>query len=203
MRKFLKNPGAYVAGLPQFAATSNPTGGTADGETNGGHAGHVHPADAAAEAAPAPPALSRLDRAIRFAGKFHPLALHFPIALLIGALIAKVLGGATGEPRFEAASRVMVLMGAPGAAVTAALGWMDAAFITMPAEMAGVLTTHRWLGTTSGVLGLGLLVLSERSHRRRVHGKALPIVLAAVTLLVGVTAHFGATLIYGQDYYTW
>jgi hypothetical protein len=47
------------------------------------------------------------------------------------------------------------------------------------------------------------MILSERSHRRAVRGKALTVGLGAVTLLVGVTGHFGATLIYGRDYYTW
>ncbi len=54
---------------------------------------------------------------IRWLGKFHPPAVHFPIALLTAAAVAGLLRMATGTPTFDAIARYWVWFGALTAVV--------------------------------------------------------------------------------------
>ncbi len=68
---------------------------------------------------------SNLYRGIKYAGKFHLLFIHFPIAFLLGA----VVGQWVAVIRKTAPStivRVFLWAGATGAVIAAALGWMFA-----------------------------------------------------------------------------
>jgi len=140
---------------------------------------------------------------VQFIGKFHPVVVHFPIALVIAAALAEVLFGRTGRLLFSNAARYSVALAGVSVVVTVALGWAAGAFARYPGEGAWLLTTHRWLGTAAGLLVVLTAVLSEYSHRRsrRRFRVAYRWALFAGVLLVGVTGHFGASLIYGFDYF--
>jgi uncharacterized membrane protein/YHS domain-containing protein len=184
-KQFAENPGAYVSNLPQLAAAGK---------------AHSHEYDHGPAVE-----LSTQDRSVRFAGKFHPIVIHFPIALLISALLAELIAALTRIDRFRDASRVLILLGAPMAALAAALGWAAGANATYPGELARVLTTHRWLGTTAALIALLTLFTSERYWRRgQTSSRAMYLAALTVTaLLVGITGHFGASLIYGTEHFTW
>ncbi len=186
-KQFIENPGAYTSNLPQFAGV-------------GQVEPHDHERDHGLVAE-----ISFGERAVRFAGKFHPLTVHFPIALLISALLAELLSATTRVRRFRDASRVFVLLGAPAAALAATLGWAAGLNARYPDELAQVLTTHRWLGTATVVLALVTLVASERYWRHEAARRHLPYLLALTltAILVGITGHFGGTLIHGTEHFTW
>jgi hypothetical protein len=68
-----------------------------------------------------------------------------------------------------------------------------------------VLTTHRWLGTSTVACALLILPLSEMSRhpdgrRSRMGFRFLLFVLAA---LVSVTGFFGGAVVFGIDHYSW
>jgi hypothetical protein len=62
---------------------------------------------------------------------------------------------------------------------------------------AAILSWHRWLGTAAAVGSLVVLFLN-----RRLKPGAMAVVLTLLAVLVGVTAHYGGTLLYGAGYFT-
>jgi uncharacterized membrane protein/mono/diheme cytochrome c family protein len=144
-----------------------------------------------------------LGRLIRWLGRFHPAAVHFPVALLTAAAVAELLRLATGKSAFDAASRFCIWFGALAAVVAGVLGWFCGDLRLTDASW--VLMTHRWVGT-SAVAGAGLLlVLGEGSRRpdRRRTRMMFRVALFVVAALVGVTGFFGGAVVFGLDHYTW
>ena len=223
-RRFERNPAEYAEGLAQVmpatpVAAQDSSGGHDDDHENTAGAGDDHDnagAETIGEATdpdhdhtighgPKPGQQSALSRAIAFAGKFHPLVIHFPIALLTAAALAELLLMVTGLSWLTGAARFSVILGAVGAAGATLLGWANAAFANYGPDMVSTLSTHRWLGTTVALLSILVVSLSEANVRRpssklRLWYRGM---LFAVTLLVGITGHFGATLVYGLNYFTW
>ncbi|GMU22704.1 MAG: hypothetical protein AMXMBFR13_27890 [Phycisphaerae bacterium] len=141
-------------------------------------------------------------RLIAWLGKFHPPAVNFPIGLIIAAAVAEALLIATGRPAFAVAGRFCIWFGAIGAAGAALLGWFFGGFHLT--DDSWVLTTHRWLGTTTAAWSLLVLFLAERALRReRGSRKSYRVALLLGTLLVATTGFFGGSLIYGLNHYSW
>ena len=164
---------------------------------------------AAAAPASAPAAVARVERprrasflgrVVRLSGKLHVLVVHFPIALLAVAALGETLV-IWGRGNRDLV-RFCLALGAAGAAVAAALGWVLAA----TGGFAGgdpTLTVHRWLGTSAAAVALFAFIASERAARRT--GRRLPLRAALFTsaILVGISGHFGGMLVYGTDYFRW
>ncbi len=66
-----------------------------------------------------------------------------------------------------------------------------------------ILFYHRWLGVSVATVSVGAALLSHllKKHPNLLTAYRLCLLLSAV--LVGITGHLGATLIYGTDYFTW
>jgi uncharacterized membrane protein len=148
---------------------------------------------------------ANLTRTLELLGRFHPVVLHFPIALVLVGLLAEVLGLLSGRQMFLDAARFMVLVATLSAVVTVPLGWMAALSQDLEGDPARMLWLHRWFGTAAGAMILTTAVLSELS-RLRDRGTALRNAyragLAASAALVGLTGHFGALMVRGVDYFT-
>ncbi len=140
---------------------------------------------------------------IRWLGKFHPPAVHFPIALLTAAAVAELLRMATGKPAFDAITRYCIWFGTLTAVIAGALGWCAGGFrLTNPSW---VLTTHRWLGTSTVACAGLVLLLSEASRcpdRRRTR-MSFRVALLVVAVLVSATGYFGGAVVFGLNHYTW
>ncbi len=138
---------------------------------------------------------STLYKSIKYAGKFHLMVLHFPIAfLLAGSLVQwyQVFRKKGGS-----AVPILLWFGAIGAVATATLGWMYAYdSIYFGEEDIELLFWHRWLGT--GTAALALIILSLRN---KLGSKKLAIALTVCAGLVAAAAHFGASLAYGPDFF--
>jgi uncharacterized membrane protein/mono/diheme cytochrome c family protein len=140
---------------------------------------------------------------ILWLGKSHPAAVHFPIALLTAAAVAELLRLATRQPAFDTVSRFCVWFGTLAAVGAGILGWFAGGFRLTDASR--VLTTHRWLGTSTVVCAALLLVLTEvgrRPDRRRTR-MGLRVALLIVAALVLATGFFGGAVVYGFEHYTW
>jgi uncharacterized membrane protein len=136
-------------------------------------------------------------------GKFHPPAVNFPIGVLVAAAVAEALFMARGGPMFDAASRYCVWLGAVAAWIAAFLGWLFAGLRW--ADSGWVMTTHRWLGTSTALVSIVVLLLSERS---RVSGRSrarrvFRLALFGAALLVLTTGFFGGSMVYGLNHYAW
>lgn len=140
---------------------------------------------------------------IRWLGKFHPPAANFPIAMLVAAALAEILFGATGRPVFDAANRFCLWFGALAAVLTGTLGWFLGGFRTV--DSSWIMTTHRWLGTSTDVLAVLALLLSEASRRpgRQRARRWLWVLLIVVAMMVLAAGFFGGAMLYGIRHYDW
>jgi uncharacterized membrane protein len=148
------------------------------------------------------PEESHSGRLIGWLGRFHPAMVHFPIGLLVAAALAEALLVVTGRTVFDSAGRVCVWFAALGAVPAATLGWfLGGPHVTDPDW---ILTSHRWLGTSTAACAVVVLVLSEVSRRPGRRGRgAFRAVLLLNAALVLATGFFGGVLMHGIDYYAW
>lgn len=138
-------------------------------------------------------------------GEMHPIAVHFPVALLITAALARCLVLLGALPWAGSAVRLCVWIGGAGAVVAATLGWFDVGAPGEAEALGDLVFNHRWLGVATALLGVVLIVLIEKEARK---ADAKPTGLTTVALilvacLVGVTGHYGGMLTHGVDYLPW
>lgn len=157
-----------------------------------------------AEPAEGEPPGGSFAKLIDWLGRFHPPAVHFPIALLTAAAVAELLRLATGKPAFDAAARYCLWFAALTAVPAGILGWFAGGFHL--ADGSWVMAAHRWLGTSTVLWAVLVLVLSEVSRRRPDHKRSLR--WARAGLLIGgglglITGFFGGAVVNGLDHYTW
>jgi uncharacterized membrane protein len=142
-------------------------------------------------------------------GKFHPMVVHFPIALICVAALAELAWLKSRSPWLTGAVRFATGLAAVSAVASGALGWINAASHTSSA----LLAEHRWLGTMAVVWMVPLVLLCEWGARRgraaggdpfRWAGRsrlAFQVLLFAAVALVGVAAHMGGALSRPDDYF--
>lgn len=148
---------------------------------------------------------STLSRVGQFLGRFHPVAVHLPIGVLLAAALAEAIFVCTRAEWLSGAARFSVLLGAAAAVGAASLGWLNAMSANYDGDLAQVLEYHRWLGTGTAVLAVVVALLSEFYRRRPVTmwrvAYRLSLFIAAPA--VGLTGHLGGTLVYGVNYLAW
>jgi uncharacterized membrane protein len=162
------------------------------------------PEDAASsDSAEAPLSSGFVAKLIDWLGRFHPAAVHFPIALLTAAALAELLRLVTGQPAFDAVTRYCLWLGTLTAVAAGVLGWFLGEFRLIDASW--LMTAHRWLGTSTvviAVLVLGLNEWSRRPDHRRLR-MCFRAALFGVAGLVLATGFFGGAVVFGLDHYTW
>lgn len=124
-------------------------------------------------------------------GRFHPLMVHFPIGLLIGALL---LESWSRLRKKDAGYRGMIYIGALTAVLSAIFGGL----LQSEAEYSGSLIDRHQL---MGYLTAGLSVVTALLYRSgsRLGRFAYPsLVLSCLSL--GIAGHLGAGLTHGEDY---
>ena len=128
-----------------------------------------------------------------FIGKFHPLLVHFPIALVLAAAAAELVAIAAPRRAWCTVAVANIRAGAAMGVVTAITGWL---FASSPLVDAGTsLEWHRWLGMA------GAAVLSSRLHvSSRRSTFVYRVTLFATACLVAITGHLGGTLVWGARF---
>ena len=147
---------------------------------------------------------SELPAFLQWLGNFHPPSVNFPVGLLVAAALAELLLMVTRRSWFASAARFCIWIGALGAIVAASLGWLFGGIQLTDSDW--IMTTHRWLGTSTAILALIVLGLSESHHRQpdapaRSRWYRGALFLSAA--LVSATGFFGGAMIYGIDHYAW
>ena len=144
-------------------------------------------------------------RALRWIGKFHPVSTHFPVALMLVAVLAEAIGWWTRRESWMQTVRFLVVLAALGGVAAAGLGWMNAYFSSYDKAPGTLLWWHRWLGSATSAWALicaGLVCLSPcpegTRERRRFRGA-----LMLGASLVAVSGFLGSVLIYGWEHYAW
>ncbi len=131
---------------------------------------------------------------LQVAGRMHPLILHFPIVLLLLAMVWELAVQTTANPLFRQTGDVLLLSAAVGAAVTAVLGLFLAQEGGYDAD---TLFWHKWSG-----VAIAFGAWAWYSFRAFFRSAILPGRLFAA-LSVGillVAGHQGATLTHGENY---
>jgi uncharacterized membrane protein len=142
-----------------------------------------------------------LKRALNWLGKFHPLTTHFPIALLLVAVLAEATAWWLRRPEWTLLVRFLVVLGALSSIPAAVLGWLAMGY---EGQLSTVYSLHKWLGTFTAVWACVCAVLicmaecEEGSvERRRFRGALL---LGAA--LISITGFLGGALVAGGlDHY--
>lgn len=128
----------------------------------------------------------------RIVGRFHPVVVHFPVALLL--LVPLLDMGLRWRPGWRDAIGPVLALGTAGAYVALAVG-MALAYADGHSG-AGVMR-HLWGGVGVAVCATLALVFREANGRR---GYVLAI--WATVAVLGWTAHQGADLTHGEYYLT-
>lgn len=148
------------------------------------------------------PVLTDEQRTYRFIGYFHPVLVHFPIALIITAALAECLLGFTGRRFFAPISLFCIRLAAFLIVLTALSGWFAASGSSDTSSSAWVLDWHRWFGIGTAVLtGLVAMISLWITHESERGFYRWMLYLAAIA--VGVTGHLGGMLVYGLNYFQW
>jgi len=131
------------------------------------------------------------------AGRFHPLLLHFPIALILFAGASEIIATWTARPEWRAMAVVNVRAGAAFAVATVAAGWLFAS--AHGVDPSAALEWHRWLGVGATVGAVAAaLAHGDLSSKRSLW--SFRIALAWAVIVVTVAAHVGAGLVWGADF---
>lgn len=132
-------------------------------------------------------------------GRLHPILLHFPLALI---LVAAAIEGARyvlGKREVASpAASVCLWIGFLMAIPTVWAGWELAEYSGDTGTLVGL---HRWTAIASlGVMTLAVGAWTMRRIRGVDWAGTHVAILVVAALLVGVTGHFGAEMVWGENW---
>lgn len=135
-------------------------------------------------------------------GRFHPVLVHFPIALLIVGAGLRLWGLARGARDGAAdqvqAGRTLIALGAVAALVATIAGLAHADDGQFRGAALEAVLAHR----NAAFLATGAAILAALVDRFRVGPASGALALALVTAgLVGYAGHLGGVSVYGPDHY--
>ncbi len=181
-----------TAGVPPARAHTNHP---APPETTAvaGESVHDHASAAVPAATAAPVGLTeRL-------GRFHPVAVHFPVALLLLVPLLEIGRRlAAGNPGYDTAVGLVLAAGVAGAVAAALLGLAAGG----AEETTPLLVRHRALGLETAAAAVLAWVLrgARRGGERPWARRAYLAVLWLAALLTAATGYFGAELTHGAGH---
>lgn len=126
-------------------------------------------------------------------GRLHPFAAHFPMALLLVALLAELAFAVRPTLGMETTVRFLVAGGAIGAVTTALFGWFSAGWRL--ADRSETLGFHRWNGTAIAVVSLIAWWAAAKSRRG-----ALRVLLALLAAAVLTQGYLGGEMVFGPNH---
>jgi uncharacterized membrane protein len=133
---------------------------------------------------------------IFFLGRFHVLALHLPIGIILALFVLEYLSRKERYRYLEAASPYLWSATAISAVVTVVLGFMHFAegSFTGPSG-----DQHRFYGTVVAVVAAGVALLRVSSFASSYKPLFFPASLVLL-VLVSITGHYGGNLTHGSTY---
>jgi len=131
-------------------------------------------------------------RLIAWAGRMHPFAVHFPIALIPISWLALIIARRRGDT--IDLIRAFIIFAGAAAAVAAMLGWLDAGFAL--ADRDPIQGVHRWIGTGLGLVGAVIAVWAWR-RMSSVNSRAMVWTLGFMTFVLLIQGWFGGAITHG------
>ena len=140
------------------------------------------------------------ERLVSWLGRVHTMVIHFPIAMFIGAFAVELFGLWRQNREYRRAAHVMLVVGALGAIVAAFLGWFAGGFYLW--DRNPILMTHRWLGTSIAIFGIGLAYLATLHRRAPERSRTVYwALLGMMTLAISIQGFLGGTFMHGGLYH--
>lgn len=135
----------------------------------------------------------------QFLGRLHPLAVHFPVGLLVFAAFLELLTLKNFDGKLRPGIHMLITAGAISAGLSVVFGLLLAQDGDYGEEL---LSLHQWIGITSFVLGLGTWYLHGKAAKdiqlKNIRPYRLLLVLSAAG--IAIAGHYGASLTHGKDY---
>lgn len=141
---------------------------------------------------------------VDLAGRFHPVFVHFPVALIVTALVAEGMFVARRDERFSAAARFMVHAGAWVGIAAALSGFARADSIILNADQQSAFAVHRIAGIATPVLAFLAAALADGVRRSgQIWELFLYRVVLALAAAGALTAGFrGGEMVYGAGFFS-
>ena len=141
-----------------------------------------------------------MEQLIHFVGRFHVLALHVPVGVLMLAIGMEVLSRwprlfVDGRSTLAPAMSLVWGFGALSAVATVALGYMHA---SEPGFSGAAVENHRWAGTALAFVAV--LIWAWRSDAPASFARIWPVGMLVVAALLIATGHYGGALTHGPEY---
>jgi len=136
-----------------------------------------------------------------FLGRLHPLAVHFPVSLLLFAAFLELFSLKKYQSGFRTGIEALVAAGAVSAVIAAVFGWL----LYLHGDYKGItLDLHQWIGIATAMLSTVTLYFMLKSRKTRKTGMVRTYRVLLFTTAAGVTVagHFGANLTHGSDFLT-
>ena len=135
----------------------------------------------------------------QFFGRLHPLIVHFPIGLLVVALILEIYSWRRKDQTLRAGQQIILLIGMLSAFVAATFGLL---LKDQDEYIGNTLTIHQWSGIATSMFALGTWYFFRLSGQRNQLITAYRVFLVFSVIGVTIAGHYGASLTHGADYLT-
>lgn len=144
---------------------------------------------------------SLLDAWLNVLGAFHPLIVHFPIALAIVAALAMLWNWIWQHDGFGDFAFHCTWIAALASVFVSASGWF---FAESNASESNELFLHRWfgIGSSAGLIALAFMTSLVRSDSWPDLLKISRFASLLVAAGIGITAHFGGDMVWGEGQVT-
>ena len=129
-------------------------------------------------------------------GRLHPLLVHFPIALVLTAGAAEIAATVTQAGHWRAIGVANLRAGALMAVATVIAG-LELASASFE-EVASSLVWHRGAGVIATLAAIVTALIAGRQTGRSLH--AYRAMLLVTVVLITITAHLGAVLVWGSSF---
>jgi uncharacterized membrane protein/mono/diheme cytochrome c family protein len=133
-----------------------------------------------------------------FLGRLHPLAVHFPIGLLVTALLLEALSLNGKRSGLRQGINWMVYLGSIFSVLSAFLGWLLSTFDNYTGEL---LDLHKNLGILTAVLASITAFILFKTEKNKISNYIFYRISLLITVVIlSITGHFGANLTHGEDF---
>jgi uncharacterized membrane protein len=131
-----------------------------------------------------------------FIGRFHPLIVHFPIALLVVAAIIEVVSSRFQRlKQLSLALPFILILGTATALISVIMGWLIANDRGYDDD---ILFWHRWSGVTILLFSIFLTLVVFKVIR--ISSTIQTSLFIVLFLLISVAGHLGGSLTHGENY---
>ena len=141
---------------------------------------------------------------VELLARLHPIAVHFPIALVVVAVTAEWWRVITRRDRVSRTGLTCITVGALAGAAAVITGLLNFQTQSHAQSQYADIELHRLAGFIGAGLLLGAMVLGHAAARGigRLSGRWYVFVLTLAAIGTSITGHLGGSLVYGPDYFS-